>query len=194
MKHTLTILTALILVNGCSRSRPDSDPIGIFVNGDFNPISQRLIELPEPFQTSVNALAISSYQPSVDDYRVTVFVFSELDAYLTEQGLSKRAFLASPKLDDFVSTTMLMNQDIYMELYTEDIPTQQLKTLTGDVFAASNRVNIRDFTIEGNRPVDKFTFEVGEQEVTCVVHVIRTPSFASASRCETTHPFVEFDW
>ncbi|MEM7737152.1 MAG: hypothetical protein AAF267_15325 [Deinococcota bacterium] len=194
MKNGLVALTLVIVASSCSSSRPDSDPIGIFVNGDSNPISQRLIELPEPFQTSASALAISSYQPRVDEYPVTVFVFSELDTYLTEQGLSGQAFLASPKLDDFVSTTMLMDQDIYTELYTEDIPTQQLQTLAGDMFTASNRVNIWDFTIEGNRPVDKFTFEVGAQEVTCIVHVIRTPNFVSASRCETTQPFVDFNW
>ncbi|MEM7737153.1 MAG: hypothetical protein AAF267_15330 [Deinococcota bacterium] len=189
---TLVLLLLSLLV-ACD-SELIVEPPFFCCRGDTNPINARINTLSEGFQTSQAALAASQYQTNVDDYPVTVFVFSELDTYLADQNLSKDAFLASPKLNDFVATTMLSRMSIFFELSRDEV--QTFETLSGDDFVTSNSVRMDDYTVtlDGVGTVDAWRFQVADtQEVVCLLHLRYEPP-RSGALCTTTRPFVEFDW
>jgi hypothetical protein len=191
IKSFIIFLAALVLLNGCSTRLVDD-----FLQEDPYDINRRLDAL-EGFQTSADVIAASRYHKRIDNYPITVFVFSELDAYLEEQGMTKQTLLDSPKLDGFVRSTMLSEYRINWVSNASQTQTQQLQTLAGDAFTTSNYKILRDYTVvtdvTDKFPVDAFTFDVDAQEVTCVLHAKRNPT-VTAFLCRTTRPFVEFDW
>lgn len=184
----------LVLLSSCTTNR--SDPPGAFSLGLTEDISERLSQL-DAFQTSARVIAASRYHKRIDNYPITVFAFSELDAYLEEQGMTKQMLLESPKLDDFVRSTMLSEYRINWVSNASQTQTQQLQTLAGNTFTTVDYEIIDDYTIDtefgDEYPVDAFTFDVEGQKVLCVVHIKRNP-FVEAFLCRTTRPFVEFDW
>ena len=191
MKSFMIILIILIPLNGCSTRVVDD-----FLQEDPYDINRRLDAL-EGFQTSAEVIAASRYHKRIDNYPITVFAFSELDAYLEEQGMTKQALLDSPKLDDFVRSTMLSEYRINWQVNALESQTQQLPTLAGNAFVTSNYETLRDYTVvtdvTNEYPVDAFTFDIDGQEVTCVLHAKHNPT-VTAFLCRTTRPFVEFDW
>ena len=82
MKSSIIILIILIPLNGCSTRVVDD-----FLQEDPYDMNRRLDAL-EGFQTSAEVIAASRYHKRIDNYPITVFAFSELDAYLEEQGMT----------------------------------------------------------------------------------------------------------
>lgn len=149
-------------------------------------ISEEIASLPSDYQTNEDAINASSYQTSIDDYPVTLFVFSELDAYLVEQGLSRQAFLESPKLDDFVASNMLAEQSLVDTIVEDDNFT--IRMVSGDSFS------LTDDALAFVRSA-QVIFEYQGQFFTCLKHIsTSTPSSATGTFCTTTRPFMPFEW
>jgi len=174
----LTCSPALELTTSTRNKR--SDPcvtFSVFVDNQHDNDASRL---------SRDALFVAdSYLDTQTSLTVFLFTDEGLNEYLGTQSISQEAFLAHPRLDDFIAAAMISETSI-----VETVETGQTVTLTTQ---AGN-----DFTVSNRRDIDAYrraSFDINGQRVTCLEHRHPTPAgLASGSVCLTSRPFVAFDW
>jgi hypothetical protein len=142
----------------------------------------------ETSRLSRDALFVNdAYREYVNTQKpLTVFLFTNdgLNQHLSAQGISREAFLAHPRLGEFIAATMVSEISIVETVSAGQTITLQMQA--GNNFTVSNRHTVNIQT----------RFDINGQKAVCIQRrsLVFPEETNSSSVCLTSRPFVAFTW